>query len=197
MMVKQRLEQTSNENPADETLSRIFVPPPESALTGFDLEQLQFRLNLLSELISKQNRGPDKDSQARLATSVMLNPHDEGYESKLDELLSEMGKDDPLRDNVMLEKIRLIADEQHRAEEYANLHRQFGDTDGGIAAFYDLALLKISFWRQQDQSDVQRKKELLTEAATALSEFVKMYPDNFRTHLARQTLSKLPAAPAD
>jgi uncharacterized membrane protein YhaH (DUF805 family) len=197
MMVKQRLEQSGNENTTDETLSRIFVPPPESALTRFDLEQLQFRLNLLSELIGKQNRGPDKDSQGRLATFVMLNPYAEDYESNLDELLSEMGKDDPLRDNVLLEKTCLIPDEQHRAEEYANLHRQFENTDGGIAAFYDLALLKISFWRQQDQGDVQRKKELLVEAGNALSEFVKMYPDNFRTHLARQTLSKLPAVPAD
>jgi hypothetical protein len=191
------LEQTLNENPEDQTLSRIFVPPPESAMTRFDLEQAQFRLNNLSELISKQNRGPDKNSQARLATLVMLNPYAEDYESNLDKLLSEMGKDDPLRDNVLLEKTRLIPDEQHRAEEYGNLHRQFRDTDGGIAAFYDLALLRIGFWRQRDQNDAQRKKEQLIEARNTLGEFVKMYPDNFRTHLAQETLNKLPAATGD
>ncbi len=197
MMLQQRLEQPGNESPADETLSRIFVPPAESALTGFDLEQLQFRLNHLRELTSKQNRGPDKDSAARLAIFVMLNPYTADYKVNLDDLLSEMDKNDSLRDNVLLEKIRLIADERHRAEEYAGLHREFMDTDGGIAAFYYLALLKISLWRQQDQSDVQRKKELLIEAKSALSEFVKTYPDNFRTRLAQETLSKLPAAPGD
>lgn len=197
LMVEQKLEQSENKSTNDQALSGIFVPPPESALTGFDLEQLQVRLNHLSELISKQNRGPDKNSQARLSTFVMLNPHASDYESNLNKLVVEMDNDDPLRDNVLLEKTRLIADERLRAEEYAALHNRFSNTDGGIAGFYDLALLKISFWRQQDQDDTQRKKELLIEARAALSEFVKMYPDNYRTNLARQTLNKLPTAPGD
>ncbi len=192
MMVKQRLEQLRKERPADETLSRLFVPPAESALMIFDLEQLQLRLNYLRELIGRQNRGTAEGSSARMASFVMLNPYAEDYAANLDRLLSQMGKNDPLRDNVLLEKIRLIADERLRAEEYARLHREFKDTDGGIGAFYDLALLQISFWRQQDQSDVQRKKELLTEARQKLTEFVKMYPDDFRTRLAEETLSKLP-----
>jgi hypothetical protein len=192
MMVKQWLEQLREKKPAEETLSRLFVPPAESALTIFDLEQLQFRLNHLKELIGKENRGSGEGSSARMASFVMLNPYAEDFAANLDRLLSQMGKNDPLRDNVLLEKIRLIADERLRAEEYTELHREFKDTDGGIGAFYDLALLQIGFWRQQDQGDVQRKKELLTEARQKLTEFVKMYPDNFRTRLAEETLSKLP-----
>jgi hypothetical protein len=195
MMVKHQLELLRNKRPAEETLSSLFVPPAESALTAFDLEQLQLRINYLRELISKENRGSEKNSAAHLATFVMLNPHAEDYAANLDKLLSEMSKDDPLRDNVLLEKIRLIADERLRAEEYARLHHEFKDTDGGTEALYDLALLKISFWRQQDQSDVQKKKELLAEAKQALTEFIKMYPDNFRTRLAEETLSKLPVTP--
>ena len=192
MMVHKHLEQLNSQAPAEQTLSKLFVPPAESALTVFDLKQLQLRLYYLKELISEQNHGSGEDSAARLATFVMLNPHAVDYADSLDALLGQMSKKDPLRDNVLLEKTRLIADERLRAKEYAKLHGEFKDTDGGIGALYDLALLDISFWRQQGKQDVQSKKGLLTEARQKLTEFVKTYPNNFRTHLAQETLSKLP-----
>ena len=192
MMVHKHLEQLNSQAPAEQTLSKLFVPPAESALTVFDLKQLQLRLYYLKELISEQNHGSGEDSAARLATFVMLNPHAVDYADSLDALLGQMSKKDPLRDNVLLEKTRLIADERLRANEYAKLHGEFKDTDGGIGALYDLALLDISFWRQQGKQDVQSKKGLLTEARQKLAEFVKTYPNNFRTHLAQETLSKLP-----
>ena len=192
MMVHKHLEQLNSQAPAEQTLSKLFVSPAESALTVFDLKQLQLRLYYLKELISEQNRGSGEDSAARLATFVMLNPHAVDYADSLDALLGQMSKKDPLRDNVLLEKTRLIADERLRANEYAKLHGEFKDTDGGIGALYDLALLDISFWRQQGKQDAQSKKGLLTEARQKLAEFVKTYPNNFRTHLAQETLSKLP-----
>ncbi|MFA5424700.1 MAG: hypothetical protein WC374_12675, partial [Phycisphaerae bacterium] len=193
-MVTQKLKELSVEQPADQTLSRIFVPPAASALTAVDLEQLQYQINSLTELLSSENRGADKNTQARLAEFVLLNPYSESYDYNLDRLLSQMEPNDPLRDNVLLEKIRLIADEKLRAEEYSNLSKQYEGTDGGIAAFCDLALLKIGFWREYEQQDAVGKNELLSDARQALSDFIKIYPDNFRTRLAEETLSKLPSA---
>lgn len=193
-MVEQKLNQLASEQPANETLSDIFVPPAESALTVFDLEQLQYQINNLLELLSPENRGEDKAAYARLAEFVLINPYSENYNNNLDRLLSQMDPNDPLRDNVLLEKIRLIADEKLRAKEYSNLSKQYEGTDGGIAAFYDLVRLKISFWRQYEQEDGAGKNELLADARQALSDFIRIYPDNFRTRLAEETLSKLPAA---
>ena len=192
-MTAGRLEQLNRQEPADETLSRLFVPPAESALTRFDLEQLQLRLNYLRQLIGRPNRGSAPDSATRLATFVMLNPHAEEYSPNLDKLLGTMAENDPLRDNALLEKTRLIADERLRAQEYAKLHRRYKDADGGVEALYDLALLEIGFWRQHEQTDVQGRKELLVQARQKLAEFIKMYPDDFRTNLAEETLSRLPA----
>jgi hypothetical protein len=191
-MAASRLEQLKKQEPDDETLSRLFAAPAESALSVFDLEQLQLRLSYLRQLISKLNRGSSNESAQRLATFVMLNPHAQDYPAQLDKLLDSLAKDDPLRDNVLLEKTKLIADERLRADEYAKLHQNFADTDGGTEALYDLALLEIGFWRQHDQADTQGRKEVLTQARQRLAEFIKMYPNDFRTKLAEETLSKLP-----
>jgi hypothetical protein len=105
-----------------------------------------------------------------------------------------MGKNDPLRDNVLLAQIKLIPDEQLRAERLAELNQKYQLTDGGIQALYDLALLKIHFWRQQDESNVERKKQYLTDARTTLNDFLKMYPDSFGAEQVRKNLAGLPAA---
>jgi len=192
-MAKLRIEQLKNTPPASQTLWKVFVPPAESILTLVDLEELRLRILKLKMLISTENRGKAKESTSRLAEFVMLNPHTIRYRTDLDVLLAGMDKDDPLRDNVLLEKIRLIPDEQLRAAEYERLHKQFPDRDGGIAAIYDLAMLKISFWRQEDQDSAERKKELLTQARETLKDLIQMYPDNHLTERAQQTLVRLPS----
>jgi hypothetical protein len=49
----------------------------------------------------------------------MLNPDGFDYRASLERLLVQIGKKDPLRDNV------LLADEQLRAEKLAEPHKQY------------------------------------------------------------------------
>lgn len=63
--------------------------------------------------------------ESRLAEFVMLNPHGFDYRDRLERLLEQMGKKDPLRDNVFLAEAKLVADEQLRAEKLAELHKQY------------------------------------------------------------------------
>ena len=68
-----------------------------------------------------------------------------------------MKAENPLRDNVLLAKTKLVADEQLRAEQLSALQKEFQDTDGAKQALYELGLLKISLWRQQDDSNPEQK----------------------------------------
>jgi hypothetical protein len=123
----------------------------------------------------------------------MFNPNDPGYAGQLEDLLAEMGKNDPLRDNVLLAQVKLILDEQLRGEKLAELHKQYQNTDGGMQALYELALLKINFWRQQDESNVDRKKQYLANARVTLTGFLRMYPKSFYAEQVRKNLESLPA----
>lgn len=192
--VRQQIEYLES-RPADERkLRKVFTPPAESTLTIFDLEELKLRVIKLKTLIGIENHGKSKESTARLAGFVMLNPHTARYRTDLDVLLAAMGKDDPLRDNVLLEKVRLIPDEQLRAAEYVKLHQEFKDSDGGIETLYDLALLRIGFWRKHGQQSTERKKLLLNEARQTLTSLIHEYPGHYLTEQAVLTLSKLPSA---
>ncbi len=192
-MIDKYLEELRQQPPVEETFLGLFNPPGKSALTAYDLRQdLTNRLDELKDLIGQHNYDNINKSKQRLAIFVMLNPHTAGYQLQLDELLNETKDKDPLRDNIQLEQICLIADMQLRAEELSKLHKEYKDRDGGVQAYYDLALLKIGLWRQQDQADTARRESLLTQARDSLSDFIKLYPDNFRTDNAREILSNLP-----
>lgn len=177
-----------------ENLLGIFSSSRDSALTSFDIEQLRNRLMTLRELISDENLGKTKESSKQLAAFVRLNRHDLKYAEQLDALLATIGKSNRLYDNIILEKARLIPDELLRAKTFEKIHSDFADTDGGLQALYDLALLRINLWRQTEEDNLERKKDLLIKARQTLSEFVKLYPENFRTAQAREMLSKLPGA---
>jgi hypothetical protein len=124
----------------------------------------------------------------------MLNPHSPGYADKLKDLLDEMGKNDPLKDNILLAEVKLIPDDQRRAERLAELYQQHQNTDGGMMALYELALLKIHFWRQQDDSNAEMKKKYLADARATLNNFIRTYPSSFCTEQVRKNLESLPAA---
>ena len=94
-------------------------------MTMSKLMELQRKLSQLRTLISPDNHTAKPDSVKRLARFVMLNPNSPGYAIQLDELLAEMGKNDPLRDNVLLAQVKLIPDEQLLAEQLAELHKQY------------------------------------------------------------------------
>ena len=191
-MVTERLKLLEKEQPQVQTLFRLFHPPAETAMTQFNLAELQRRVNQLRNLISERNRTETGASAKRLARFVMLNPHSRGFSAQLDELLSQTEDNDLLRDNVLLARTKLVADEQLRAERLAGLHKEFQDTDGGMQALYELGLLKISLWHQQDESNPEQKKKYLAQTREILTDFIKLYPESVFSDQVKKNLADLP-----
>ena len=191
-MVAERLKLLDDDKGRSETFFSPFRPPADSVMTLFKLDELQRRLTQSQNLISVENRTDKPASIRRLAKFVMLNPHTSDYARHLDELLGQMGDDDPLRDNILLAKTKLVADEQLRAEKLSQLHKKSQDTDGGMQALYELALLKISLWRQQDGSNLEQKKKYLSDARATLTSFTEKYPDSILTEQVKKNLDDLP-----
>ena len=170
----------------------LFQPPADSAMTVFKLTELQRRLDQLRNLIGSENRKGKAAAEKRLAQFVRLDPHGSFFAQQLEQLLSQIEKDDPLCDNVLLAKAKLIADDQLRAETFEKIHRQYENTDGGTQAMYELALLKIQIWRQQEQSNAEQKKKYLVEARAALTSFLGQYPNSFYVRQVKKNLDDLP-----
>ncbi len=191
--VVEELKLLEEEQPQPETLFSPFRPPAKTVMTQFKLAELYRKLNQLRSLIGEENKGDKEVSAERLAKFVMLNPHASSYGRELDELAGQMERTDRLYDNVLLEKTKLIADEQLRAESLSGLHKDFKDTDGGMHALYELGLLKISQWRQQDDSSPEQKKKYLADARATLESFTKLYPDSFCAEQVKKNLNDLPA----
>ena len=101
-----------------------------------------------------------------------------------------MGPGDPLRDNVLLAQVKLVADEHLRAEKLSQLHKRFKDSDGGMQALYELARLKISSY--QSESNPEHKKKYLAETRALLTSFIDLYPDSFYAEQAQRNLDSLP-----
>jgi hypothetical protein len=177
-----------------DSLWAMFRPPADSVITKFKLINLQRRSNLLRTLIGAENRTQDPNSSERLARFVMLNPYSLDYEQHLDALFAQIKEDDPLRDNIRLAKAKLVADENRRAEELGQLHKEFQEADGGMLALYELGLLKKRRLSQTEDASPEQKKRLLTETRATLGDFLRLYPNSFCTEQVRQTLDGLPAA---
>ncbi|MGD0597205.1 MAG: hypothetical protein ABSA64_06745 [Sedimentisphaerales bacterium] len=192
-LLEARLKLLTGDQPAEESIFSLFRPPPDSAMTISKLMELQRKLSQLRTLIGPDNHTAKPDSIKRLARFVTLNQNSPNYAAQLDELLAEMGKTDPLRDNVLLAQIKLIPDEQHLAEKLAELHAQYQNTDGGMQALYELCLLKIHFWQQQDAASAEQKKKYLADARATLTAFLRMYPSSFPADQVRKNLASLPA----
>ena len=173
---------------------KAFASPPASVITDFDLKKLRTRLLCLIELISEQNRTDTNASRKRLAEFVMLNRYQRAYQEKLDSLLSGMKEDDRLRDNILLAKIMLIPDPLLRAEQLGELARKFAGTDAGTNAEFELAVLKVNFWKEQRKADSEEKKvaELLTQAREKLAEFIVKHPESIFAEQAQEKLANLP-----
>jgi len=189
-MVAERLKLLNDDKGQSETFFSPFRPPADSVMTRAKLEQLQRRLNQLRNLIGSQNRTGEAASTERLAKFVMLNPHSQDYARNLDELLAQMGEGGRLRDNILLARTKLVADEQLRAEKLTQLHEKFKDTDGGMQALYELARLKIGLY--QGASNLEQKKKYLADARAALDGFTEKYPDSIFTDQVKKILDDLP-----
>jgi hypothetical protein len=190
--LQEQLKLLEKEQPQHETFFSPFRPPPDSVMTAFKLTELQRKLNQLRNLIGAENRTDKSASSEYLAKFVMLNAHSQRFPRQLDELMVQVGDDDPLRDNILLARTKLIADEQLRAEKLSQLHGEFLDTDGGLQALYELGLLKIRLWRQQNNSNLEQKKKYLSDARATLIGFINLYPDSFCAEQVRKNLDDLP-----
>jgi hypothetical protein len=192
-LLETRLKLLAGDQPTEDLIFSLFRPPLDSAMTVSKLMELQRKLSQLRTLIGPDNHTSKQDSIKRLARFVTLNQNSPDYAGQLDELLSGMGKNDPLRDNVLLAQIKLIPDEQLLAEKLAELHTQHYNTDGGMQALYELSLLKIHFWQQQDAANAEQKKKYLADARATLMEFLRMYPNSFPAEQVKKNLASLPA----
>ncbi len=189
-IVAERLKNLEKEQPQVDTFFSPFKPPAESAMTAFKLSDLQIRVNQLRNLIGPENRTGTPETDKLLAKFVMLNPQSIDYADVLDRLLKQTDKDNPLRDNILLAQIKLVADEQLRSEKLAELHEKFQDTDGGMQALYELARLKIGLYQNEPNSEL--KKKYLTEARALLTSFTEKYPESFSTEQVKKILDDLP-----
>lgn len=190
--VEERLKLSEEEQPQDQTFFSPFRSLADSAVTDSELAELRRKINQLLVLIGSENRVGGADAEKRLARFVMLNPHAPDYSWHLDEISKQMGEKDPLIDNVMLAKAKLVDDEQLRAEKLAQIHRDFQSTDGGMEALYELGLLRRRWWSQQDKSNVELKKKLLVETRATLTSFISLYPDSFFAEQVKKILNDLP-----
>ncbi len=190
-MLNECLKNLKKKHMQGDNFFRLFRPPADSAMTMFKLTDLQRRVNQLCSLIGPENRTDKRETKERLTRFVMLNPMATDYAWHLDELLGQTDDNDPLRDNVLLAQAKLIADEQLRAEQLAQLHKKFQDTDGGMQALYELARLKIGLY--QSESNPERKKKHLADARALLTSFISLYPDSFCAEQVKENLSNLPS----
>lgn len=187
------LTQIDTAQSGDESFLTAFAEPSRSIMTPFKLRELLIRLEEFEILISEQNRTDSDQSRDRLARFVLFNPYRRDYEDRLNDLLSEMTDDDPLRDNALLAKVMLITDYQQKAAELKNLGQTHANTDGGVKALYELGLLKVSLWKNP-QTETQQKKKYLADARAILTSFIEQYPRSIFGEQARIMLDSLPAS---
>ncbi|MBN2182342.1 MAG: hypothetical protein JW715_10545 [Sedimentisphaerales bacterium] len=192
-MLDERIKTLKVNQTSSESLFGLFRRPADTIMTLPRLNELQRRLEQLRALISPENRTGEPESKSLLAQFIMLNPHSLNYHQQLDRLLQQTKDSSPLRDNILLAQAKLINNEQIRADRLNDLQKQYKDTDGGIQALYELGLLKIGFWRQQDESDLQLKIKLLNEARAVLTNFLSLYPDSFYAEQVKKNLEGLPS----
>jgi len=189
-MVTRYLEKLRKQPKNTESLFSLFRPPPTSVMTQVKFEDLQMRLNHLRSLIGPENRTDQPQSRMRLARFVMLDPHTIEYDRYIEELYQQTDANDPLRDNILLARVKRIPDDHRRAEKLAQLHKKFQNTDGGKEALYELARLKILLY--QNQQDPELKKQYLAEARATLTSFLSLYPNSFCAEQVRNILRDLP-----
>ncbi|MDO8303824.1 MAG: hypothetical protein Q7T18_11330 [Sedimentisphaerales bacterium] len=190
-MIANKLKEMEQEQAQTASLAVFssFAPPPSSAMTAIKLTELQRRRGELARLISAENYTIDAGTRARLARFIALNPHSLEYPAQLEALLVQTDEKDPLRDNLLLAKIRLIKDLQLQGEQLKALNEKYKDRDAGIAALYELALLKVRL--SQQLTGVEQKKRQ-ADARNTLEYFISTYPKSNFAANAQSVLDSLP-----
>jgi hypothetical protein len=194
MLDAEKTKRLEAEQKTSGKLFGLFRRPADSVMTVPKLNELQRRLCQSQILVSSENRTDGPGSIEHLARFIKLNPHAPDYAQHLDVLLEQTEDGDLLRDNILLAQAKLVPDQLLRAEKLSEIHTQHNQTDGGAMALYELGLLKISFWRQQDESNVEQKKKFLEDARSTLTSFISSYPDHFCAEQVKNNLAGLPAS---
>lgn len=187
-IVKERLANLPKPGLASDSLFSAFRRPPETVMTPMKLRELQGRIYELQTLISPENLTGGPEALERLAEFAVLNPYGLEYESQLDALLTRTGEKDGLRDNILLAKAKLIADDQHRAERLRDLSLQYQNTDGGMQALYELTRLNIRLYQRE------LKRANLVLARDTLNNFLTLYPNSFYAAQVKKNLDDLSRA---
>jgi hypothetical protein len=171
-----------------------FTPPLSSALTPFRLADLEFRLKQFRDLISEQNIiAGDDSSRLRLADLVLMNPYTRDYRSRLSDSAQKFKPGDPLTDNVLLALAMFMKDPSDRAIRLKAIAEEFPDSDGGIAALYELGRLKVNQWRDTPENDAEGKLQFLADSRATLTRFAQLYPASIWADRARTLLHDLPS----
>ncbi len=191
MLKARRSKLIENEQPSQGVIFGLFRLPADTVMTLPKLDELQRRIDQLRLLIGPENRTDDQQEIERLAEFVMLNSYASDYSQHLDRLLEQMEDKDRLRDNILLAQAKLIPDQQLRAEKLNRLHEEFGKTDGGMLALYELGLLKIG--QYQAVQGPEQKKTYLTDARATLESFINLYPASYCAEQVKKNLDGLPS----
>jgi len=104
-------------------------------------------------------------------------------------LLASMPADDPLRDNVLTARARLIQDLQVRSAALREIWEKYPEQDGGIQALYELGAIRLQQWKESKQGEA--KGELLAEARSLLNRVIQNYPQSPFAELAGRLLAPL------
>lgn len=170
-------------------LITVFVPPARTVMTRYKLQDLRTRLLCLKETLSPVNQGRTEAERQRLARFVLLNPYSLSYARQLEDLLATTSEEDPLRDNLLTARTRLIGDLQMRSAALREIWEKYPDQDGGIQALYELGALRLQQWKEMKPEGA--RTELLLEARQLLNHLIQTYPDSPYSDLARRLLAPL------
>ena len=174
-----------------ESILSAFQSPSLTIMTPFRLRDLDLRLRRLQRLIGRENLGSDESSRRRLASFAALNPYAPEYESRLDALIREVPKDDPLLDNVLLAKAMLIPDARNRANSLSELAELYIGTDGGIQARFETALTLLLIWKDTQPTGDSRRT-FLEDIRNILTAFLQEHPESIYADQAKSLLQTLP-----
>ncbi|MGA2916570.1 MAG: hypothetical protein ABSE89_11145 [Sedimentisphaerales bacterium] len=169
----------------------IFRNPQTTVITEYELKKIKRKLQYLRALISDENLGRDEKTRSLLAQFILLNPHDQFFQTHLDNLLQQAGEKSPIADNISLSQIMLTPDLLLREQRLGQLAKNYAGTDGGVQAKFEQACLKLAIWKEQDLSKAEKEK-YLTEARTDLKNFLKDHPDSIFAEQAGEKLATLP-----
>lgn len=173
---------------------RLFKKSDETVMDEVRLEDLRFRINELKALISKGNRGANNENRVWLGRFVRLNPCSLGYSDELEGMLSRIGGENSLQDNILIAKIMLVDDAMEKASQLEWLAKNFAKTDGGIRARYELALMEIQLWKSQSDENMQEKMKYLEQARKSLLILIADLDDEH--FLKREAIKRLSGLPS-